>query len=255
MLTAVRMLRTSALFVVSIAALAVAASAACVPSGKAPPWDAGAPKKTIELAAFEPSANVMTEPFADAFDRDGGLGEDWLSLDPRAWKIENGMLCGQGARNKGVWLQRTLPPNARIAFTAMTTSPDGDLKAEVWGDGASGASGVSYTDATSYIVIFGGWKNRIHALARLNEHGTDRQEIPVVQAADDPRARPVQPNRPYRFVVERTDGRTLKVAIDGQPFFDLPDTSPLRGRGHDHFGFNDWEVKVCFDDVSVTPLP
>jgi hypothetical protein len=250
------MLRTSAILAVSVAAIAAASSAACVPSGKAPPWDAGAPKKTIELAAFEPSANVMTEPFADAFDRDGGaLGDDWLSLDPRAWKIENGMLCGQNARNKGVWLQRTLPPNARIAFTAMTTSPDGDLKAEVWGDGASGASGVSYTDATSYLVIFGGWKNRIHALARLNEHGTDRLEIPVVQAADDPRARPVQPNRPYRFVVERTDGRTLKVAIDGQAFFDLPDTSPLRGRGHDHFGFNDWEVKVCFDDVSVTPLP
>ena len=26
------------------------------------------------------------------------------------------------------------------------------------------------------------------------------------------------------------------------------------GVGHDHFGFNDWEVKVCFDNVKVTPL-
>jgi len=33
------------------------------------------------------------------------------------------------------------------------------------------------------------------------------------------------------------------------------DTAPLTGPGHDHFGFNDWEVKVCFDNVHVVPLP
>ena len=30
--------------------------------------------------------------------------------------------------------------------------------------------------------------------------------------------------------------------------------APLAGVGHDHFGFNDWEAKVCFDNVRVTPL-
>ena len=71
--------------VLVIATLACA-GAACVPSGKAPPWDAGAPKKTIEIAAFEPSANVMSEPFADDFTRDGGaIGDDWLVLDTKAW--------------------------------------------------------------------------------------------------------------------------------------------------------------------------
>lgn len=242
----------------SVAAAALAfVNAGCVPSGKAPPWDAGTPKKAaVDPGAFEPSANVMTDAFVDDFTRDGaGIGDDWSVLDTKAWRIENGMLCGQNAKNHGIWLRRVLPPNARIAFTALSTSPDGDLKAEVWGDGQSGATGISYVDATSYLVIFGGWKNRIHAFARLNEHGTDRLEIPIVQAADDPRAKPVEANRPYRFVVERSDGRTVKVSIDGQSFFEFPDTSPLRGRGHDHFGFNDWEVKVCFDDVSVTPLP
>jgi len=29
----------------------------------------------------------------------------------------------------------------------------------------------------------------------------------------------------------------------------------LTGVGHDHFGFNDWDVKVCFDNVRVVPLP
>ena len=236
---------------------ALALLASCVPAGKAPPWDAGAPKKPVELAAFEPSAHVMTEAFYDDFTREAGVGagDDWLLLDTRAWRIDNGMLCVQNAHNRGAWLQRTLPPNARIEFTAFSTSPDGDLKAELWGDGVTGATGNSYTEATSYLVLFGGWKNTVHAFARLNEHGTDRLEIPVVQAADDPRARPVLPQRSYRFVVERTDSRTVKVAIDGLSFFTFPDSNPLRGRGHDHFGFNDWEVKVCFDDVRVTPLP
>ena len=230
---------------------------ACVPSGKAPAWDGGTAKKGTDSPAFEPSAGVMSEPFHDDFSRDGAmdLGDNWNVLDAKAWRIEGGKLCGQNAHNKGIWLRRVLPPNARIEFTATATTADGDLKAEVWGDGQSGATANSYVDATSYLVIFGGWKNTVHALARLNEHGTDRMDIPVVQAADDPRARPVLANRPYRFVVERTDDRTVKVAIDGQSFFSFSDANPLRGRSHDHFGFNDWEVKVCFDDVSVTPLP
>jgi hypothetical protein len=33
------------------------------------------------------------------------------------------------------------------------------------------------------------------------------------------------------------------------------DPQPLAGVGHDHFGFNDWDVKVCFDNVKVVPLP
>jgi hypothetical protein len=30
---------------------------------------------------------------------------------------------------------------------------------------------------------------------------------------------------------------------------------PLRGAGHDHFGFNNWQVKVCFDNLKIVPLP
>ena len=31
--------------------------------------------------------------------------------------------------------------------------------------------------------------------------------------------------------------------------FKFTDPEPLSGPGHDHFGFNDWEVPVCFDNV------
>ena len=36
--------------------------------------------------------------------------------------------------------------------------------------------------------------------------------------------------------------------------FKFTDPEPLTSSGHDHFGFNDWEVPVCFDNVKVTGI-
>jgi hypothetical protein len=191
---------------------------------------------------------------ADAHEK-SNLGPAWIPARTNAWRVENGRLCGQGARNHGVWLNRTLPVNARIEFDAVSTSDDGDLKAEVWGDGRSYATGTSYTNATSYLTILGGWKNTLHVLARLNEHGRDRHELPVDKTSDDPRQRPVVPGQVYHFKIERTDGKTIRWSVDGLEIHKWTDPSPLVGQRHDHFGFNDWEAKVCFDNVKVTPLP
>lgn len=182
------------------------------------------------------------------------LGPDWVTSKKSAWRIEKGKLCGTGARNHGVWLQRTLPVNARIEFDAMTEDTDGDLKAELWGDGRSFATGASYTNATSYLTIYGGWKNTIHALARLNEHGKDRKEVAVDKDSDDPRQHPVSAHQSYRFKIERSDGHTIRWWVNDTEMFTFDDPQPLAGLGHDHFGFNDWDVKVCFDNVKVTPL-
>ena len=103
------------------------------------------PKKGKRASKTQDPA--LDGPWEDNFDR-LSLGNDWRALST-VWKIENGRLCGQGARNKGVWLKRRLPTNARIEFDATSASADGDLKAELWGDGRSGATSVSYTDATS----------------------------------------------------------------------------------------------------------
>jgi hypothetical protein len=182
------------------------------------------------------------------------LGPNWIQIKTKAWRIEGGRLCVQDAHNHPVWLNRTLPVNARIEFEATSYSDDGDLKAEVWGDGASYATGTSYTNATSYLPILGGWKNTIHALARLNEHGTDRKEIHVDKSSDDPVQRPVQKGQTYHFKIERNDGKTVRWSVDGIDFVTWNDPAPLAGQGHDHFGFNEWEAKVCFDNVKVTPL-
>ena len=303
-----------------VAVLSGAALAACVPTGSAPPYDAGAAPTTT--TTLRPSLNVMTAPFEDTFDRpdsgestpwpafeagaaahdsgkpdladsgivglltfrDGGeagstiaaeagtdsgaavisslerdrdrsnLGRDWVQMKTNAWRVEGGKLCVQNAHNHGIWLNRTLPVNARIEFDATGYTDDGDLKTEVWGDGATYATGSSYTNATSYLAILGGWKNTQHVLARLNEHGTDRKEIHVDKDSDDPRQRPAQKGQTYHFKIERTDGKTVRWSVDGVDFFSWNDPSPLAGQGHDHLGFNEWEAKVCFDNVKVTPL-
>ena len=190
--------------------------------------------------------------FEDKFDR-AAIGSDWQAAGP-GWELKEGRLCGKGARNRGIWLARSLPVNARIEFQASSDATDGDVKAEFWGDGRSGATAVSYTNATSYLAIFGGWKNQFHVLARINEHDPNRLQIRVDPESELEKERPVIAGRSYAFKVERSDGKTLSWWVDGNLMHTLEDAQPLSGPGHDHFGFNDWEVPVCFDDVKVTPL-
>jgi hypothetical protein len=213
-----------------------------------------APPSAASAASPAPSGSSVA-PGAPPTAAAGDPGPDWINTGPGIWHIENGHLCGEHARNHGIWLKRTLPVNARIEFDAISMSADGDLKAEFWGDGRSFATSLSYTNATSYLTIFGGWHNKFHVLARLNEHGNDRKEITVTPDSDDPREKPVMTAQSYHFKVERADGKTIKWWVDGNEMLSWADSAPLAGVGHDHFGFNDWDVKVCFDNVKVVPLP
>jgi len=241
-----------------------------------PPQGAVASPASAPTAPIAPAAEAMRVPFEDDFEHagtaavrvatDGGdgaptaplvlePGPDWIPTVPGIWHIEAGRLCGEHARNHGLWLNRVLPVNARIDFDAVSQSPDGDIKAEYWGDGRSSATALSYTNATSYLTIFGGWHNKFHVLARINEHGNDRQEITVDPNSDDPREKPAVAGQSYHFRVERSDGKTIKWWVNGNEMFSWTDTIPLAGVGHDHFGFNDWDVKLCFDNLKVVPLP
>ena len=217
------------------------------------------------LKARLPDGSVITRelPFPAGEGEDGGeaseavneLGPDWTPTDPRAWHLEKGKLCGSHAKNHGVWLNRVLPVNARIEFDAVAETDEGDLKGEIWGDGHSYATSLSYTNASGYLAILGGWHNTFHVLARRNEHGTDRKEIKIDKTSDDPEEKAVEAGQMYRFKIERNDGKTVKFSVNGVEYLNYPDPDPLKGGGHDHFAFNDWDAKVCFDNVKVTPLP
>lgn len=212
-----------------------------------PALAAGAPKPPAA-----PPDSPITGTHWDTFDR-AELGPEWNATSPE-WRIVAGRLCGQKARNHPVWLKRKLPLNARIEFDAVSSSADGDLKVEIWGDGKSFAKGVSYNDATSYLAIFGGWKNQFHVLARIDEHAPGRPEVKVA-AGGDYKARPVVANTVYHFKVERSDGKTVRWFVDDIEIIAFTDPSPLKGEGHEHLGFNDWEVQVCFDNLLITALP
>lgn len=251
----------------ALATIAFVLLGACVPEGPAtdrngsqaapapaqPPRPATPASTSASLPAYPgPSKPILAAPFEDNFER-AELGADWAALSPK-WKITNGRLCGKGARNRGVWLSKRIPANARIEFDAIAEAAEGDLKVELWGDGETGATGASYTNATSYIAILGGWKNTKHVLARLDEHGVDRLELDVDPNSDDERARSVAAGQAYHFKVERADGKTLVWSVNGVVYFELADPDPLVGVGHDHLGFNDWDAPVCFDNVKVVPL-
>jgi hypothetical protein len=235
---------------VDAAALLQGLDAAVRDAGRAAAADAGRPSDAAldALMAAAEASNVDPEQEP--------VGPDWMVTMPsrRAWRIENGKLCGQNARNHGIWLKRTMPVNARIEYDAISYSDEGDLKSEVWGDGSSAATNTSYTNATSYLAIFGGWKNTFHVLARINEHGSDRKEIKVDPTSDDPKEKPVVRGQQYHIKVERTDGKTVRFFVDDVEYLSYNDPVPLAGSGHDHMGFNEWLVKVCFDNVKVTPL-
>lgn len=209
-----------------------------------------APSAGAKSASVDP---ILTLPYSDHFEGPA-LSSDWEATST-AWRLENGRLCAQKARNHPVWLRRRISKNARISFVAQSDSTDGDLKVEVWGDGKSNATAVSYTNATSYLFILGGWKNQLNVLARLDEHGTDRLERHLNPSATDSRDRPVLPGAKYRFEIERTDGKTVRWSVNGAEMAKLSDPSPLVGAGHDHIGFNDWDVHACYDDLTIVPLP
>jgi hypothetical protein len=220
-------------------------AASCVPEGPpTPPYVAAKPG--------EGAADISGQPFADDFNR-AKIGPDYEALSP-AWHIDGGRLCAEGAKNQPIWLKKSIPTNARIEVEATALSAEGDLKVEVWGDGKSGASGTTYADATSYLAIFGGWKNTLHAFARLDEHGDDRLTIPVEPGSDDDRSKPVEPGQPYRLRIERKDGVTVRFSVNDVEYFEFADDLPLTGPGHDHFGLNDWVAPVCFDNLTITPL-
>jgi len=201
------------------------------------------------------AASASASAAAAASAQPDDLGPNWRQASTSAWHIENGHLCAQRGQNHGVWLTKVLPVNARIEFDAIAENNEGDLKAEVWGDGQSHATAMSYTNATSYLVILGGWKNKFHVLARINEHGNDRKQIVIDPHSDDPKEKPVVMGQSYHFAIERNDGKTIRWSVNGEEYLTFEDSQPLAGQGHDHFGFNNWDVKVCFDNVKVTPLP
>lgn len=190
--------------------------------------------------------SVGPQGYTDDFEREE-LGDHWFNTGA-SWRIIDGQLNIRNARNRPLWLRRILPRDARIEFDIRSESPDGDIKCEIYGDGTSRATSESYT-ATSYVIIFGGWHNALNGIARMNEHGDDR----VMNRTGTSTSPHVVPGQTYHMRVER-EGSVVTSWVDDIQLARMTDPSPLEGRGHDHFAFNDWEVELWIDNLRITPL-
>lgn len=197
----------------------------------------------VLAAACTPQGDpgISRDGYKDNFER-SELGNDWKNTGG-PYRLENGQLRVRGAKNRPLWLRRTLPRDVRVSFDVKSDSPEGDIKVELFGDGASKAVKDSYT-ATSYVVIFGGWGNSKNIIARLDEHGKNiGQGVP----------RKVVPGKTYKMVIERKGGH-IKAMVDGELLAEYDDPDPLGGRGHDHFAFNNWQSDLTFDNLVIKPL-
>ena len=181
-------------------------------------------------------------------DFDGGDLDGWNQGDPDAgwkkgdWTIRDGRLHGEKIHNAALWLSRELPSKVRIEFDARALSEKGDVKCEVFGDGRTHQSG--------YILIHGGWDNRITTLARQDEHGEDRKEDNRDCARRGSRPACVEPNLDYHWVIERT-GDDVRWFVDGRLLLVYRDPHPVQGA---HFAFNNWEAPVSFDNLKIFDL-
>lgn len=201
-------------------ALALTVASACTPQG---------------------DPRIAASGFSDDFERDK-LGDVWRRTGGN-YRIRDGKVFVRGARNKPLWLRKTLPKNVRIEFDVRSESAAGDIKVELFGDGVSYAKTASYT-ATGYVVVFGGWNNKLNVIARMDEHGDDRVVGPPFA---------VEPGRTYRLKIERRDGLLVAWA-DDRELARMQDAKPLSGPGHDHFALNNWQSELWFDNLRITPL-
>lgn len=203
----------------------------------------GAPSAGCEEVPRTYSTRASTGEviFTDDFERDA-LGEHWHATGEGA-RIENGVLVVEGLQNHPLWLERPLPPDARIEFDAWSTSEEGDIKVELFGDGRSSATSPNYV-ATGYVVVFGGWNNTLNAVVRQNEHGRNRE------TSTEPK---VVPDKRYHFVITRS-GTEIHWEVDGVEVINFEDPHPLRGEGQDHFAFSGWEARVHFDNLVIEDL-
>jgi len=185
------------------------------------------------------SESVM---FSDNFD-ENSFDRNWKTTGT-GYKIVDGRLTVHNAHNHPLWLKQPLPDHFRIDFDAWALEDSGDIKFEVAGDGKSFATKSRYI-ASGYVLIFGGWNNTLHLIARQDEHGPNKV------SRKNPR---VVPHRQYRMTVIR-NGSKIRWLVDNQELLRFYDEKPLLGPSNRSFAFNGWESSTQFDNLVIRALP
>jgi len=198
----------------------------------------------VALGGCRAKDPLLTTAFVDAFERTE-LGAAWLDTGGH-YGVSNGKLIARNAYNHPAWLRKRLPRDVTVELDVQSNSSAGDIKVELFGDGASFDPDRGGYVSTGYVFIFGGWRNSLSVICRNNEHDDGRKAMRT--------DRRVEVGRTYHFSITRQGGR-LDWQLDGQPFLTWTDPQPLAGAGHEYFAVNDWEAEVAFDNLAIRPAP
>ncbi len=197
----------------------------------------------ILLLGCKSEIPLISEPLTEDFER-ADLGAFWHNTGA-GYRIKDGKVNVSMAHNHPLWLRKRLPADVVIEVDAMSKSPDGDLKIELYGDGETfDPDGNDYTPS-GYVLFFGGHRNSESIIGRLGEHGD------AVKAHN--RGPVVEPGRVYHWTITRKGG-LIDWKVDGKPFLSWTDPQPLGGTGHEYFAINNWETDVYFDNLRIRPL-
>jgi hypothetical protein len=200
----------------------------------------------IGLAACkQPDPPPVGDEFRDDFQRDA-IGSNYVATAD-VYRIKDGQLNVSKGYNHPLWLRKKLPADAIVEVDVRSTSPEGDLKIEVFGDGESYAVDRGAYTATGYVFIMGGWSNSKSQIARGDEHGGD------IKSRVEPK---VEPGKTYHWKIARK-GNHIDWFVDDMttPFLSYDDPRPFRGAGHEYLGFNDWESDLWFDNLVIRKHP
>jgi len=201
----------------------------------------------LAFSACRPRDPSLEGGVKDRFERKV-LGENYYDTIGR-YRIIDGRLNIEKAYNHPLWLRKSLPRDVVIEVDVFSKTSDGDIKVEVFGDGRSHAWSRGAYRATGYVVCMGGWKNSKSFIARRDEHGKEGQDL--VSRNDS--AAKVQINKTYHWKIVRKKN-LLSWYVDGELFLTFEDPVPLFGPENDHFGFNNWQSDVYFDNLVIRPL-
>lgn len=186
----------------------------------------------------------ITEHWTDDFERTS-LGGNYYKTGG-GHRIVDGALSTKGSYNHPLWLRKKLPRDVVIELDAWSSSADGDIKVEIFGDGVSYDPDRGQYTSSGYVLILGGWNNTKSMIARGNEHGKDLVERRDIR---------VKVGHRYHWKIQRK-GKRIDWWVDDMetPFLSFEDPNPLHSAGHEYFGFNNWHSDSWFDNLSITPL-
>jgi len=198
---------------------------------------------TLAGAGCREKPDPVVTDFSDSFDRQE-LGSDWRDSGGH-YSIVNGELAARNVRHHPLWLRKKLTPDVSLEFDVRTTSPEGDIRVVLFGDGKSANPDDSLgCPSSGYELVFGGGKNKRSEICRGLDKGAGHRRVRTDW--------PVFPGMVYHFYITRKGG-LISWYIGGHDMLAWEDPSPLTGPGHESFGFDGGEGEVFFDNLVIAP--